>query len=160
MFWHLYQYPSLAQAEAARAERGVVVESLGRVWVYTIADAEWKPASGERVAVVGPLPVTSGKQYTARYMEAVFGPGMQTASHTHSGPEAWYVIAGAQCLETPSGVIVAKAGEGAVVPEGPPMVLRGVGNDVRRSAVLVLHDPAQPWMTMEGGWTPPGRCPK
>ena len=137
-----------------------VVDSLGHIWVYTIAGKAWRPTVGERIAVLGPLQVSPDKQYTARYMEAVFAPGMQTSVHRHSGAEAWYVLAGAQCLETPDGVIVAKAGEGAVVPEGPPMALSGIGGDIRRSVLLVIHDSSQPWMTVTSDWAPQGRCPK
>src|SRR5438270_230035 len=83
------------------APRSTVVESQGRMWVYTIADKDWQPRSGKRVAVVGPLSVLTGRQYTARYMEAMFEPGMRTAVHRHSGAEAWYLLTGTQCLETP-----------------------------------------------------------
>ena len=159
VYWHLYRYPTRADAEAAKAMTGTVVDSLGHIWVYTIAGKDWRPIAGERVAVLGPLPVSPGRQYTARYMEAVFAPGMQTSVHRHSGVEAWYVLAGAQCLETPDRIIVARAGEGAVVPEGPPMALSGIGGDMRRSVLLVIHDSAQPWMTVTSDWTPQGRCP-
>jgi quercetin dioxygenase-like cupin family protein len=160
VFWHLYRYPSRAAAEAAKGPNSTVVESLGHLWVYTIAGKDWKPSAGERIDVLGPLQVSIDKPYTARYMEAVFAPGMQTSVHRHSGAEAWYVLAGAQCLETPDRIIVAKAGEGAVVPQGPPMALSGVGAETRRSVLLVLHESSEPWMTVTSDWTPTGRCPK
>jgi quercetin dioxygenase-like cupin family protein len=160
MYWHLYRYPSRAGAEAAKGMNGTVVDSLGHIWVYTIAGKNWRPTAGERVAVLGPLQVSPDKQYTARYMEAVFAPGMLTSVHRHSGAEAWYVLAGAQCLETPDRIIVARAGEGAVVPEGPPMALSGIGGDIRRSVLLVIHDSSEPWMTVTRDWAPQGRCPK
>ena len=160
VYWHLYRYSSRAGAEAAKGVNSTVVDSLGHIWVYTIAAQEWRPTAGERMAVLGPLEVSPGRQYTARYMEAIFAPGMQTSVHRHSGAEAWYVLEGAQCLETPDRIIVAKAGEGAVVPEGPPMALSGIGGDVRRSVLLVLHESSQPWMTVTSDWTPAGRCPK
>jgi quercetin dioxygenase-like cupin family protein len=160
VYWHLYNYPDRAAAETIRGLNGTVVESFSRVWVYTIAEEGWRPSSGERVAVLGPLPMVAGKQYTARYMEAVFTPGMRAAVHRHSGSEAWYVVTGTQCLETPDGITVAHAGEGAVVPEGPPMALSSVGNETRRSVLLVLHDTSQPWMTMTHDWEPKGLCPK
>ena len=98
--------------------------------------------------------------YTARYMEAVFTPGMSARVHRHSGPEAWYLVSGAQCLETPEGIKIARTGEGAVVPEGPPMALSSVGTETRRSVLLVLHDTSQPWISMESDWNPKGLCPK
>lgn len=160
LFWHLYVYPSRAAAEVAKGPRGTVVESFEKVWLYTIAESEWRASGGERIATIGPLQTSVGKQYTARYMEAVFTPGMRTSIHRHSGPEAWYLVSGAQCLETPEGVTVARAGEGAVVPEGPPMALSSVGTETRRSVVLVLHDTSQPWSSMESDWKPKGLCPR
>ena len=160
LFWHLYVYPTHAAAESAKGSRGTVVESFGKVWLYAIADSEWRASSGERIATIGPLPITAGKQYTARYMEAVFPPGMRAAIHRHSGPEAWYLLCGAQCLETPEGITVARTGEGVVVPEGPPMALSSVGTETRRSVLLVLHDTSQPWITIASDWQPRGLCPK
>ena len=146
----------------ARPRHGTVVESFGKVWLYTIAEAGWKPSGGERVAVIGPLPITPGKPYTARYMEALFlpGKGMKGTPHRHSGPEAWYVLSGAQCLETPEGITVAHAGESAMVREGPSMSIQGVGTETRRSVLLVLHDSSQHWVTQVSDWKPKGLCPK
>jgi quercetin dioxygenase-like cupin family protein len=160
VFWHLYHYPTRAAAEAARGPHGTVVESFGKVWLYTIAEEGWQPSGGTRVAVIGPLTITPGKQYTARYMEAVFTPGMKTRIHRHSGAEAWYVLAGTQCLETPKGITVAHAGEGAVVPQGPPMILQTVGSETRRSVLLVLHESPEPWSTLASDWKPKGLCPE
>jgi hypothetical protein len=41
---------------------------------------------------------------------------------------------------------------------GPPMVLTGMGTEMRRSVVLVLHDSTQPWMTIMTDWKPAGAC--
>jgi len=159
VFWHLYEYPTRAAAEAAKPRSfGTVVESLGKVWLYVIAARDWSPPAGQRVAVIGPLRVKPAAQYTARYMEAMFPPGMQTSAHTHSGPEAWYLLSGAQCLQTPDSESITRAGQGAVVPMGPPMVLTGVGTELRRSVVLVLHDTREPWMTVTTDWKPAKPC--
>ena len=160
VFWHLYNYATRAVAEAAKGPRGTVVEAFGRVWLYTIEEEGWHPSGGERVAVIGPLPITSGKQYTAKYMEAVFMPGEETVPHRHSGPEAWYVLTGSQCLETPEGIMVKHAGESGIVPEGPPMDLKAIGTEIRRAVLVVLHDTTRPWMTMASDWKPKGLCPK
>ena len=50
-------------------------------------------------AEIGPLVINAGENYSAQYMEAVFDPGMTAPEHRHSGPEAWYTLAG----ETMSG---------------------------------------------------------
>ena len=162
IFWHVYSYPTRAAAEAAQSGPAcTVVESLGKVWLFTIAGRQWQPATGERMAVVGPMPVPSARSYTARYMEAVFPPdqSMRTAVHRHSGPEAWFVLTGTQCLRTPDSTTLIRAGEGGFISSGPPMVLTSVGTETRRALVLVLHDPSEAWMTMASDWTPTKECP-
>jgi quercetin dioxygenase-like cupin family protein len=162
VFWHLYTYPTSADAAAARGPHGTVAESFGKYWLFTIGAADWHPTAGERVAVIGPLSITRDTPYTARYMEAVFPPGFQTppGAHRHPGPEAWYVLTGAQCLEPPAGPMVTRAGESAVVPEGPPMAISGVGPETRRAVVLVLHPTGEPYSSRAPDWTPKGLCPR
>jgi mannose-6-phosphate isomerase-like protein (cupin superfamily) len=160
LFWHVYVYPTSGAAEAARGPQGTVLEAFGKVWLHTIAEANWEAAGGEQLASIGPLPLDAGKQYTARYMEAVFIAGMRSSIHRHSGPEAWYIVSGTQCLETPEGIRLARANEGAVVPEGPPMALTSVGSETRRSITLVVHDTSQPWITEVSDWAPLGKCPE
>jgi quercetin dioxygenase-like cupin family protein len=159
LYWHLYQYPTRAAADAAKPRAfGTVTESLGKMWLYVIAEKDWQPASGERIAVIGPLRVSRAATYTARYMEAVFSPGMQTSVHVHSGPEAWYILSGVQCLQTPDTESISRAGDSAVVPMGPPMVLTSLGAETRRSVAMVLHDSKQPWMTITSDWKPARPC--
>jgi quercetin dioxygenase-like cupin family protein len=163
IFWHVYAYPTRAAADAVKHEPATtVVESFGRVWLFAIANRDWRPARGDRMAIIGPLSIAPATQYTARYMEAVFPPdqSMQTAVHRHSGPEAWYVVAGSQCLRTPESTTVIRAGEGGFVPAGPPMLLTSIGTETRRALVLVLHDASEPWMTVTTDWAPTQACPQ
>ena len=163
IFWHLYTYSNRASAEAAqKGSTGTVVESFGKIWLLAIADSKWRPPGGNRVAVVGPLPVAAAKAYTARYMQAVFPPqqNMRTSIHQHSGPEAWYVVSGAQCLLTPKETLVIRAGEGGFVRAGASMQLTSIGTETRRAMVLVLHDESQPWMTFTSDWSPTTQCPE
>jgi quercetin dioxygenase-like cupin family protein len=158
LFWHLYVYPGRAAAEAASGPTATVVEALGKVWLCAIAAHDWRPPGGERVSVLGPLHLQPGMRYTAHYVEAVFPPGMKTTVHRHPGPEASYVISGAECVETPSGKIVSRAGEGAVVAEGVPMQLHNPGPETRRAVALILHQTAHHWSTPAPDWTPKGLC--
>ena len=80
VFWHLDTYSTLVEAEAAKGQRGTVLESLGKVWLLTIEVAGWRPRGGARVAEIGPLPVSSDARYAAQYMEAIFTPGMTCPS--------------------------------------------------------------------------------
>jgi quercetin dioxygenase-like cupin family protein len=159
IFWHIDTYPTRVAAQAAKGSRGTVVESLGKVWLFTIDVAGWRPSAGERVAEIGPLPVSADAKYSAQYMEAVFTPGMTAPAHRHSGPEAWYTLAGETCLETPEGKMVGRTGGAhVIVPEGPPMHLTATGTETRRALVLILHDSSRPPSTPAHDWTPVGLC--
>jgi quercetin dioxygenase-like cupin family protein len=158
VYWHLYEYPSRAAADSAKGKQGTVIESYGKVWLLNVGEAAWSAAGGKKVARVGPLPVEHGGSYTAVYMEATFMPGMKSQVHRHPGPEAWYVLKGEQCLETPGHKAIVRAGESGIVPEGPPMMLTGIGTGERRSLVLILHDSAKPMTLPATDWKPTGSC--
>jgi quercetin dioxygenase-like cupin family protein len=159
VFWHLDTFATQAEATAAKGSRGTVVESLGKVWLFTIEVAVWRPSSGARVAEIGPLPIIADAKYSVQYMEAVFEPGMTAPSHRHSGPEAWYTVVGETCLETPEGKMVGRAGgPPVIVPGGPPMHLTATGTETRRALVLILHDSTQKPTIPAGDWTPKGLC--
>ncbi len=159
VFWHLDVYPTRADAERAKGARGTIVESLGKVWLLTIEDKGWRPSGGERVAEIGPLPISAAEAYSVQYMEAIFTPGMTAPPHIHSGPEAWYTLSGETCLETPQGKQVGRAGgDYVIVPGGPPMHLTATGTETRRSLVLILHETSKPPTTLVHDWTPKGLC--
>ena len=128
LYWHIDRFASQASAETAKGPRGTVVNSLGQIWLFTIADSAWHPAQGERVARIGPLPLVAADSFAAVYMEGIFEPGMHSVVHRHPGVEAWYTIVGEQCVETPQGKQVQRAGgPGVLVPGGLPMMLTGTG---------------------------------
>lgn len=156
--WHLDTYPTRAEAEAAKRPGATVVEALGKVWLLTVAEAGWRPATGQRVAEVGPLPVSAGTTYAAQYLEAIFPPGMKSVVHRHGGPEAWYTMTGETCLETPEGKLIGRPGQHVIVPGGPPMELTATGNELRRAVVLILYDVTRPASTLEHEWKPKGLC--
>jgi quercetin dioxygenase-like cupin family protein len=159
MFWYLDVYRSRAAAEAAKGPRGTVVDAIGKVWLQSIEEPNWPLAGGERVAEIGPLPVTAGANYSAQYMEAIFTPGMTAPAHTHAGPEAWYTLAGETWLETPQGTQIGRAGgQHVIVPGGLPMHLTATGKEQRRSLVLILHDASQAPTTVVHDWVPKGLC--
>src|SRR3569833_2738157 len=139
LYWHLYVYQTRSAADEGKGEVGTVVESFGKVWLLAVADGSWSPSGGQRIARIGPLPISHGGHYTAEYMEATFLPGMKSRAHRHPGPEAWYVVAGDQCAVIRGKKIQLHAGEGGFVPEGPPMVLWGTGTDKRQGLALILH---------------------
>jgi quercetin dioxygenase-like cupin family protein len=157
-FWHLHTFSSRAEAEAAKGPRGTVMESMGKVWLLTIEAQGWRPAKGQQVAQIGPLPVRPGVNYSAQYMEAIFSPGMTSATHDHSGSEAWYTLEGETCLETPAGKVIGRAGGPPVIVPDDPMHLTATGTSLRRAMVLILHDSAKPSSALVHDWHPKGLC--
>lgn len=81
--------------------------SFGKAWLFYIAPASWRPSSGERVAMIGPLPIRRR-----------------------------YLLGGAQCLRTPSKTFVIHARETGFVPGDEPMVLKPAGTETRHSLAL------------------------
>ncbi len=159
LFWHIDSFPDAASAQQAVTKRGLVVESLGHTWLYTLAESSWKAPSGVHVMTIGPLPIIPAKAHAAVYMEGVFQPGMKSPVHRHPGVEAWYTLEGSMCLETPDGAMTQSAGQpGVMAYAGSPMELTGTGTGPRRSLVLILQDSAKPRNTHADDWTPKGLC--
>ena len=158
IYWYIDRFPDRPSAEAAERSNGAVVESFGKMWLFTVASDGLPQTSGERVAVVGPLPTDRGQKYTASYMEGAFSPGMRSITHRHPGPEAFYNLEGEMCLETPGKKIVAGPGESAFVEGGAPMELTAIGTGMRRSLVLILHPRNHLLGTPAFDWKSKGLC--
>jgi quercetin dioxygenase-like cupin family protein len=143
MYWHLYTFPSKAAADAAKTRSGIVVEEDRRVWLSEFGAIDRPSNGGQRIAVVGPLKLLPAERYTAEIAFSVMQPDDRSRVHTHSGPEAWYVLSGAQCLKTPSGTRSAYAGATMSVGPSLPMELSVIGTEVAKSLTLVIHDSTQ-----------------
>lgn len=156
LYWHLYQFdtPAAATAEAARHRLATVTEAHSRTWLYVLGGQEERIAGGTVRAVIGPLSVAAG-QVTAHFAEAIFPPGMRTRVHSHPGPEAFYVVEGEQCMESPADRRILPAGTSYIVRNGPHLQAAPKG---RRNLVLILAPSGQPPITLETGWQPTGFC--
>lgn len=159
VYWHIDRFPDRASAQAAKSANGTVVEILGHVWLFTIAEESWRPSAGEHVADVGPLTLPRASSLMATYMEGNFKPGMQSTVHRHPGTEAWFVLSGAQCLETPHGQQIGRPGAAPViVPPDEPMLLTGIGEQQGHWLVLILMDATMPRGLPADDWTPKHTC--
>jgi quercetin dioxygenase-like cupin family protein len=158
LYWDVDEFADPAAVAAAAGPRSVAAQAYGKTWLMTIAAADWRARSGRRLAQVGPLPVDPGHAYTAQFMAATFEPGMHSMIHTHPGPEAWVVLEGTQCLETPDEATVLRAGQSGLVIGGTPMMLSAVGQGRRRALALILHESDKP-PTLHGvSWRSKGLC--
>ncbi len=162
LYWRIYTFADDQAAARARPKYGAVVKAFGQVWLFDVSDRGRPLKGGRHVADVGPLPLGAPKgDFTAEYLKSTFAPGQTAPVHTHSGPEAFYAIGGASCLETPDGVQVGRgAGHSLMVPRGPPMLLMAIGPETRQGFALILHDTSSPPTTLTSAWTPKGLCPK
>jgi hypothetical protein len=83
---------------------------------------------------------------------------MKSTVHRHTGPEAWYIVSGEQCLETPKDKTAVGTGQTGLVPGAYPMMLTATGTRERRSQVLILGDSSLPNSLPVTDSTPKGLC--
>lgn len=155
----LETFPTAEAAQRVGTPASVVVQAAGKVWLLTIGPEGKRSSGGAFVAEVGPLQIPPAPSYEIVAAEAELGSDANVMVHTHSGPEAWYLFTGEQCLELPDRVLRARAGEGMVAPPDTPMKLNFIGPSKRHAFFVVVHDPARPWMTLSK-WQPKGSCQK
>ncbi|TCP67382.1 cupin domain-containing protein [Sphingomonas sp. PP-CE-1G-424] len=157
LYWHILEYPTLetANAEASRHRRAAVAAAHSRYWLYILGRAAEPAEGGIERAVIGPLRLPIG-HVIAHFSEAIFPPGMRTRVHSHPGPEAFYIVEGEQCMETPSDKRKIGAGGTYIVPSGVHLQAAPRG---RRNLVLIIAPKGVPFVIPGGGqWTPTGFC--
>ena len=159
-YWHVDRFPNVESAERAKAAGSAVVVGLdGQIFLQTVnGSAAWRSRGGERLATIGPIALPANKDFTARMMEATTSTAAATHPHAHSGPEAFFLLAGSICVETPAGAHRAGPGGSLILPARTPMQLHSAGDTVRRSVVLVVHPTDEPWIDRRPAWTPTGVC--
>lgn len=159
VFWHLDRFPLKGAAERAGTAASVVTDAFGSTWLFTLANAGWRPKGGEHISTVGPLPIKAASTYAAEYLRSIFNPGTTAPLHVHSGPEAFYAVTGDTCLETPDGIQTGRGpGNSMMIKAGPPMLLMAIGKVPRQGFALILHDAAEPPTTLTQAWHPAGLC--
>ena len=146
LFWRIETFPALAQARAAAGTWGLVAESAGKVWLFTLGPAGGSSADGTKVAEFGPIPRVDVPQYLLRINEASGPPGSITPVHTHPGSEAFFVLAGEQSIRSTHGVMRVKVGQ----PEaghgaGVPMQVSSSGPTDLHALVMFVVDAAKPF---------------
>jgi len=158
VLWTLETFPTRAAATPAITATGAVVEADGKVWLLTVGPHRPVPAGAVRAAEIGPLPLPAAKSYEMMLAYVAVPPGSESAVHVQSGPEAWYVLAGSQCVETPATVLHIDQGHGGIVPADTPLYLIATGTTTRRAFFVIVHDAARPFYTEINTWKPRGAC--
>jgi mannose-6-phosphate isomerase-like protein (cupin superfamily) len=156
LYWHIVLYPDVAtaRAEAERHRWATVAQAHGRNWLYVLGARGERIEGGAVQAVIGPLD-TPARAVTAHFAEAIFPPGMQTRVHSHPGPEAFFVVEGEQCMDTPGEQTTIAAGGTYIVSHGPHVQAAPKG---RRNLVLILAPTGMAPVIPGGDWQPTGFC--
>jgi len=146
LFWRVENFPTLAQAQAAAGPWALVAESAGKVWLFTLGPAGGSSAGGTKVVEIGPLPMLVASDYILRVNEATGPPGSITAVHTHPGSEAFYVLAGEQCIRTPQRVIRVVVGRAETGPGAEtPLQVSSCGSTDLHALVMFVVDATRPF---------------
>jgi quercetin dioxygenase-like cupin family protein len=153
--WRVETFPDLSAARRAETPLSVVSEARGKVWLLTIGRKGTRTPGARFLTEVGPLPIPPAPEYEMIVLDGDLPPKSNVLVHTHSGPEAWYVLSGRQCLDLPGRAIRATAGEAMFAPAETPMRLN---IETQRDAFfMVVHDKTKPWNTLSD-WKPHNVC--
>lgn len=146
LFWRIENFTALAQAQAAAGPWGLVGESAGKVWLFTLGPAGGSSAGGTNVAEVGPIPRIVAPQFLLRINEASGPPGSITPVHTHPGSEVFYVLAGEQSIRSPHGLMRVKVGQPETGPGADTqMQVSSSGSADLHSLVMFVVDATKPF---------------
>jgi hypothetical protein len=146
LVWRVETFPTLAAARAAEGPLGLVAESTGQVWLFTLGPSGGASPGGAKVAEIGPVPIAPVPNYLLRINESSGAPGSVTTVHSHPGSEAFYVLAGEQSLRTAAGVIRTAAGGREIGPAGgTPLQVSSSGATDLRALIMFVVDADQPF---------------
>jgi quercetin dioxygenase-like cupin family protein len=146
LFWRVESFATLARAQAAAGQLGLVTESGGKVWLFTLGPAGGSSDGGTKMAEIGPLPPIAAPVYLLRVNEARGPSGSITPVHSHPGAEAAYVLAGEQTFRTPHGVKRVAAGQAeAGQAAGAPMQVSSSGSVDLHALVMFVVDATKPF---------------
>ncbi len=146
LFWRVESFATLAPAQAAAGPLGLVAESRGKAWLFTLGPAGGSSNGGTKMAEMGPLPSIAAPLYLLRVNEASGPPGSITPVHSHPGAEAVYVLAGEETFRTPDGVTRIGAGKAAAGHAADtPMQASSTGSVDLHALVMFVVDATKPF---------------
>ena len=146
LFWRLENFEMRGQAEAAAGPYGLVAESVGKVWLFTVGPQGQRTPGATMVAEVGPMPDVKASEYLLRVLEGSGAPGAASTIHTHPGSEGYYVMKGEGSQKTSHGIGKAAAGQ-TLAGHGPDTVMQFINSgttDISYFALFVV-DAARPF---------------
>lgn len=146
LYWHVENFPALADAEVAAGPLSLAADVEGKVWLFTLGPEGTPTRGGSMVTEIGPLADVSAPEYLLRISYAVASPGAKSGVHTHPGTEAWLVLKGQLSQQTPHGVNVVEAGKTlAGGPAEHPMEVTNSGGEELRWLIMFVVDANKPF---------------
>ena len=159
LYWRVENFPTLDQAKTAAGEYrwnpdtvtydgwpSLMAEVAGRVWLFTLGPQGAATTGGTKVAEIGPVPPVSAPEYLLRVNYGSGPPGAKTPVHSHSGSEAFYVVAGKLGQRTPNGISYVEAGHtmnGHMA--GMPMEVFNGGTTDLTALIMFVVDATKPF---------------
>ncbi len=145
LFWRIETFAEATQAHAAEGSTGLVAETAGKVWLFTLGPPGGSSAGAAKVAEIGPIARFAATQYLLRINEGSGPPGSITPVHSHPGSEAFYVLAGETSSITSGGVMRIAAGQSEAGHEpNTPMQVSSSGSADLLSLVMLVVDATKP----------------
>lgn len=159
LYWRVENFPTLDLAKAAAGEYrwnpdtvtydgwpSLTAEVAGKVWLFTLGPLGGATPGGTRLAEIGPVPPISAPEYLLRVNYGSGPPGAKTPVHSHSGSEAFYVIAGKLGQRTPDGISYVETGHtmnGHMA--GMPMEVFNGGTTDLTALIMFVVDATKPF---------------
>jgi quercetin dioxygenase-like cupin family protein len=144
LFWHIDRFESAEAARAAVGPASVALDAHGISWLLTIEPTVGDHHGGQHVTQVALPSLPPAPKYAMLVMSAHIPPPLTSRVHHHSGVEAFFVVDGEQCLETPAAAHTMRKSETFVVGAGVPMRLVATGSTPRKALAVIVYDAAQP----------------
>lgn len=144
LYWHIDRFDDGQKARAAVGPDSVAFEGQGAWWLLSVESTVNDHHGGTHVNQVLLPPLPSASKYSMLVISSYISPGLTSRVHHHSGVEAFYVVDGEQCLETPTQAYPMKTGDVLVLPTGVTMQMVVTGTAPRRAIAVVIYDGAQP----------------
>jgi quercetin dioxygenase-like cupin family protein len=157
--WNVQAFATRPGAESQMTPTSAVIEMDNMFWLLNVAPTVSRQPHALQATAIRPIPLPPAKSYEIIFAYVAVPPGAHSAIHVQSGPEAWYVLAGSQCVETPDTVLHIGQGAGGMVPADTPLYLVATGTTMRRAFFVIVHDAERPFYTEIDSWHPRGKCP-
>ena len=146
LYWHVENFPALADAEAAAGPLSLATDVEGKVWLFTLGPKGTPTHGGSMVTEIGPLVDVSAPEYLLLIAHGVAAPGAESGVHTHPGTEAFFVLEGQLSQKTPHGVNVVEAGKTlAGGPAEDPMEVTSSGGEELHWLIMFVLDANKPF---------------